>query len=391
MSVTNKKRTYITSRYRADADFELKLKQYIIRIYATDANFNLKQKQYITSKYATDVYFNLKRKQYTTSKYATDANFNLKKKQYITRKYATDAGFKSKQKQYTTGKYHNERHLQHCMSYMKTKRHTQADFRITHKMQCTFKIIMKYRRWTCVMRECSQPVDNRLMQTAISTFHECIKAEPTFVCMMCHRTLFPNQVKHCIHSNYKKNLHIVVACLTGKYVHVGNNHCQGPEQCTVPDERPKEWICNNCVSHLKAGHKSSITVANNMELAPIPPELCDLYVLERQLLAKILPFAKIITLPKGRQAAIHGTVVCVPSEVKTTANTLPRSQSTSQLHRVKLKRRLTYKGHQLFHNVNMRNVVAGLSKLDDNDDGMELDSCDETKMMEIHERIQKKL
>ena len=93
---------------------------------------------------------------------------------------------------------------------------------------------------------------------------------------MCHRTLFPYQVKHCIHSNYKKNLHIVASCLTGKYVHVCNNHCQGPEQCTVPDERTKEWICHNCDSHLKAGHKSSIAVTNNTELAPIPSELCDL-------------------------------------------------------------------------------------------------------------------
>ena len=78
-------------------------------------------------------------------------------------------------------------------------------------------------------------------------------------------------------------------------------------------------ICHNCDSHLKAGPKSSIAVSNNMELAPIPPELCDLNVLDRQLLAKILPFAKIITLPKGRQAAIHGAVVCV----ETTVYTLP--------------------------------------------------------------------
>ena len=76
-----------------------------------------------------------------------------------------------------------------------------------------------------------------------------------------------------------------------------------------------------------AGHKSSIAV----ELAPIHPEHCDLNLLERQLLAKILTFVKIITLPEGRQ----GAVVCVPSEVETTVNTLPRSNSTSQLHGVK--------------------------------------------------------
>ena len=120
--------------------------------------------------------------------------------------------------------------------------------------------------------------------------------------------------------------HIVAVCLTGQYVHLCDDQCQGPEQCTAPEERKKErlTLCHSGHSHLKAGNKSSIAVANNLELVPNPPELCDLNVLERQLLAKILPFAKIVTLPKGRQAAIHGAVVCVPSKVETTVNTLPR-------------------------------------------------------------------
>lgn len=58
---------------------------------------------------------------------------------------------------------------------------------------------------------------------------------------------------------------------------------------------------------------SSIAVANN--LAPVPIKLSQLNVLERQLIAKILPFAKIIALPKH------------------------------------------------FYTVNMKNVLAGLSKL----------------------------
>ncbi|KAE8280183.1 hypothetical protein D5F01_LYC22325 [Larimichthys crocea] len=128
-------------------------------------------------------------------------------------------------------------------------------------------------------------------------------------------------------------------------------------------ERLVEWICHTCDSHLTRGKMPTIAVANNLELAPIPPELAALNVLERQLIAKILPFAKIIALPKGRQRAVHGAVVCVPSEVAATVNTLPRPNTEAQLLQVKLKRHIKYKGYQHFYTVNMKNVLAGLAKL----------------------------
>ncbi|KAJ8372306.1 hypothetical protein AAFF_G00290920 [Aldrovandia affinis] len=93
----------------------------------------------------------------------------------------------------------------------------------------------------------------------------------------------------------------------------------------------QEWICHTCDSHLIKGGMPSIAVANSLELAPIPPELEELNVLERQLIAKILPFAKIVALPKGRQRAVHGAVVCVPSEVETMVNSLPRPSAEAQL------------------------------------------------------------
>ena len=42
------------------------------------------------------------------------------------------------------------------------------------------------------------------------------------------------------------------------------------------------------VMAVKRGKMSSIAVANNLELVPIPPELSELNVLERQLIAKIV-------------------------------------------------------------------------------------------------------
>ena len=188
--------------------------------------------------------------------------------------------------------------------------------------------------------------------------------------------LFPNQVMQCNRTKYVTNIDVAAACLTGKYVHVCDMGCSST--CTMPYERMQEWICYTCHDHLRRGNLPSIAAANKLELAPIPSELAELNVLERQLIAKILPFAKIVALPKGQQRAVHGAVVCVPSEVEATVNCLPRPSSDAQLLQVKLKRRIKYKGHQYFFTVNMKNVLAGLATLKDMHSEYKDVSVDET-------------
>ncbi|CAM4708651.1 unnamed protein product [Leuciscus chuanchicus] len=118
---------------------------------------------------------------------------------------------------------------------------------------------------------------------------------------------------------YTKDPELTSMCVTGSYVH----HCE--DSCT--DQ----------------------AVANNLELDPIPDELQGLNVLERHVIAKFIPFAKIISLPKGQQRAVHGAVVCVPSEVEDTVQSLPRPPSESQILR----------------NLDMRKVRTALLKLKD--------------------------
>ncbi|KAK0133511.1 hypothetical protein N1851_030971 [Merluccius polli] len=182
-----------------------------------------------------------------------------------------------------------------------------------------------------------------------ASFRETIRHGPTYVCTVCNRTMFPNQVKLCKHNK------MAAACLTGNYVHFCDDDCAS--HCSVPQERLQEWICHTCDNHLSRGRMPSTAVANNLELAPIPPGLAKLNVLERQLIAKILPFAKIIALPKGQQRAVYGAVM------ETVVNSLPRPNTEAQLLQVKLKRHIKYKGHQHFYTVNMKNVLAGLAKL----------------------------
>ncbi|CAI5637808.1 unnamed protein product, partial [Oreochromis niloticus] len=169
------------------------------------------------------------------------------------------------------------------------------------------------------------------------------------------------QVKICKRENYSKHQTVAQQCLTGKFVHVCDEACN--DQCSFPVERKKEYICHTCHSSLKSGRMPRLAAVNGLDLQDIPAELCDLNILERHLIAKCIPFAKIIPLPKGRQRLIRGNVVCVPSEVQQTVDCLPRLRNQSQIMRIKLKRRLCYKGHQLFQTVTWSKLIQALRKL----------------------------
>ena len=80
---------------------------------------------------------------------------------------------------------------------------------------------------------------------------------------------------------------------------------------------------------------------------------------------------KMISLIKGAQKGIHGQVVCVKADVNITANCLPRLPTDESLIRVKLKRKLEYKGHHMCQDVNPNKVKQALSWLKDNNPNYE--------------------
>uniref|UniRef100_A0A8C1ZIB2 ATP-dependent DNA helicase n=1 Tax=Cyprinus carpio TaxID=7962 RepID=A0A8C1ZIB2_CYPCA len=367
-----KMKDYMDRRYHTDDLCQKKMKDYMARRYHTDGLFQKKKKDYRVMRYHTDDLFQKKMKDYMVRRYHTDDRCQKKMKDYVVRRSHTDDLFKKKMKGYMARRYASDsefrsHHILRCTLQKKQKCLTDEGFQILHKMRCALRIKRKYRPYlrssqdTPNSNATNQPVSNSIMQKAISAFRCQILHGPTYICTVCHRTLFPNQVKMCNRTRYVKNVHITASCLTGKYVHACDSACS--VSCAVPEERRQEWICHTCDSHLKRGSMPSIAAANRLELPPIPAELLELNVLERQLIAKIVPFAKIVALPKGQQRSVYGAVVCVPSEVEKTVNCLPRPNSESQLLQVKLKRHIKFRGYQHFHTVNMHNVLAALAKL----------------------------
>ena len=306
-------------------------------------------KTYIKRRYRHDVDFQQRLKTYITKRYRHDVSYWQRQPSYISQRYARDQAFRL-------------RHKQVMRQRMRDRYKNKLAFRTMHKMRCALKITSKYRQVNRPTGESDRESDNPVIREAIAVFRAQIKAGPTYVCTVCHKASCPKQVQLCKRSNYGKNPHVVAACLTGKYVHVCDDDCRN-EECTEPDERKKEWICHTCHNHLRNGAMPNLAVANKLELADIPPELCDLNILERHLIAKCITFAKIIPLPKGQQRATQGNVLCVPSEVQETVDALPRLRSESQVMRGKLKRHLCHRGHQLFQTVTWSTLVQALHKL----------------------------
>nr|XP_054593099.1 uncharacterized protein LOC129159978 [Nothobranchius furzeri] len=302
------------------------------------------------------------KKSYMQSLYRESEQVRQKKKSFIKERYASDLSFRL-------------RHRELMKQLMRDYYNNNDLFRRSHNSRRSSKIKRKYRRINLHMqrsggetqsRVTNQPLsvcepENPQMNEAIAVFRSNIKSGPTYVCTSCEKASFRNQVKVCNRSNYTKYPSVVAQCLTGKFLHICGESCNEP--CSVPLERKHEWICHTCHDYIRKGSIPRLSVANQMGLSEIPQELKDLNILERHLISKSIPFAKIVPLPKGRQRQIRGNLVCVPSEVQETVDALPRLRSESQVMRVKLKRKLCYKGHQLFQTVTWSKLMHALLTL----------------------------
>uniref|UniRef100_A0A669E594 ATP-dependent DNA helicase n=1 Tax=Oreochromis niloticus TaxID=8128 RepID=A0A669E594_ORENI len=356
--------------YRESAKIRERKRERVIRMYKDNPIFKEKQKERITRTYRESPVFREKQKERITRTYRTCAKFREKHKaymrSYVSKLYKESVEFRQKKQCYITKRYGEERqfqqqHRDNMRERMRVKYWNSFSFRQMHNIRCAMNIKRKYRQMHRPAESLQCHPDNTLMNEAISRFRSNIKSAPSYVCTVCLKASFPNQVKICKRNNYSKHQTVAQQCLTGKFVHMCDEACN--DHCSFPVERKKEYICHTCHSSLKSGRMPRLAAVNGLDLQDIPAELCDLNILERHLIAKCIPFAKIIPLPKGRQRLIRGNVVCVPSEVQQTVDCLPRLRNQSQIMRIKLKRRLCYKGHQLFQTVTWSKLIQALRKL----------------------------
>ena len=112
-----------------------------------------------------------------------------------------------------------------------------------------------------------------------------------------------------------------------------------------------EYVCNTCSKYLRRNQIPPCAIANNLQFPAVPSHLPTLTVAEWRLLSPRLAFMQIHEAAVGKQLRIHGNVVCVPADVCTTVNNLPRTSSDLETVAIQLKRRSQYQHAFLTSNV----------------------------------------
>ena len=171
-----------------------------------------------------------------------------------------------------------------------------------------------------------------------------MKEGPDYVCVSCNRLMYRKTVQEFQVSKYDR----------------------APSEFVVSESvrlQCKHWICKTCHNALKGGVLPAQAKANNLDLDNIPLELSDLNPLEVRLISLRIPFMKMVALPCGKQRAIHGPAVNVPTDLTPVCTLLPRLPSQTQMVPMKLKRKLCYKGHYMYQYVRPAKVLAALQWL----------------------------
>ena len=170
------------------------------------------------------------------------------------------------------------------------------------------------------------------------------KTGPFYVCVICNRCLyFSNVIKFDLEKydrEFVNKLNTNVTSFDGNY-----------------------YICKTCDTHTRKLKVPGQAVANGLIIEKIPKELDCLNTLELVLISKRLAFKKLVIMPKGQTPKMHGSIVNVPVNVSETCNHLPREGNCEEVILVKLKRKLSFKGHVYFEPVRPQRVRAALEFL----------------------------
>jgi hypothetical protein len=126
------------------------------------------------------------------------------------------------------------------------------------------------------------------LESAITKFHAKIKCGPDYVCTVCHRIM------------YKQN---VIKCNKTKYIKLNSDdmHYIFHKDLLYITFDGNIYVCKTCDASLLKGSLPVQAKANFLQLDPVPPELACLNSLEIRLISLRIAFAKMVALPVGRQ------------------------------------------------------------------------------------------
>ena len=284
-----------------------------------------------------------KNKKLQKNKTKSDMAYIQKKRvatQIRMRKHRSSAKIKYKHK--LLDPRNNHKKMQHRKQESKSK---QRKHRYMTRKKKKRKMYSKKKNKQKKAVKCAHPPQPAI-NMVISNFLQIIKTGPDYVCACCWRLMYRSCVVHLNRHKYSKlSEHLITSYL---------NH-------EITND--KEWVCTTCHNQLKKGNMPAQSQANKLSLPKIPETLSRLFPLEIQLIAKIIPFMKIVAMPRGAQHGIKGQVVLVPADLNKITTALPRSTAESQIISLALKRRLSDKSHVLKQYIRPEKVTEALNYL----------------------------
>ena len=338
----DKRKLYSATQYKENPQFRDKRKLYSATQYKETPHFRDKRKLYSATQYKETPHFRDKRKLYSVRKYKRNLNFRENVKAYSSTKYQHNPKFRAKVKDYSSTKYqHNPSFRLQATRARKLKYHSNDQFceeekqrrRLNH-LKCTTdpslhrRLKEMRRRQYCrniqarrnKARERKKQIEQQRtrIERVKKEFANGIEDYPEYVCCVCHHLLFRKQCNKCDKNKYytkSEARHVSNLCITEDFVHKCNTNCEA--DCHVRKEsRSDLYICNTCQRHLSKGKIPPEAYANRLELHTVPQELQTLITLKKHLISLMVPFMKVIRLPKGGQQKLKGPCVMVPADLQ---------------------------------------------------------------------------
>ena len=193
------------------------------------------------------------------------------------------------------------------------------------------------------------------LEESIAIFLEDTKDGPIYVCTSCLQTMFKDDVQDVTRLRPGHHKLMLDKCITGKISIDG-----------------KEWLCNSCRVEIYHDHIPKLSKANLVGFPERPDEL-KLFPLEETLIAPLLPFMTLRSLPvcglvAEGQKLIVGNVVHVPNDISSTVDVLPRNLDDMGTIGLELKRKKCYKTAVFKENIRPRKVFMALQFLMEHSD-----------------------
>ncbi|XP_078320119.1 uncharacterized protein LOC111115941 [Crassostrea virginica] len=354
-------------KYAEDEEHMENVKKRSIQKYAEDEEHMENVKKRSIQKYAEDEEHMENVKKRSIQKYAQDPQHRKRVQLRSIHKYKSDEIHKMRVIKASVEKYREnnqfrEEKLVAAAKKYKTSETLRSKVKADSKRR--YESSADQKKEKVKKRRANQKHKMENEDEVVKVFREKAKLGIDYSCCCCDRLLFENQVQRCDRKMYAHNDHVAQIadlCIQEKYSHT----CI--ESCAINCCKAKLWICYTCHRKILRGDIPAESASNKMCLDDIPKELKELNSLEKHLVAMHIPFMKVMALPHGGQKNIHGPVVCVPSDLKKVTS-LPAKHGEDMLLRVKLKRKLSYKGYVEYQFVNPKHIFQALKFLKENNE-----------------------